>query len=275
MILSRTVAEAPIASDARPSERWGRLSRWRGVCQMASPARASFAPAVATPLSLWLLSGILLLTLSSALADNNIRVSGERLNRAGLADLRVVAPGIVVDLRYATTNNVAGKRLYPSGMPCLLHRSTAYKLAEAQELLRREGFGLKVWDAYRPPQAHRALWKAAPSSNYVVPPSAGLSRHCAGVAVDVTLVDSQGREMRMPTKFDSFSPEASSFYRGGDPEVRRNLERLQRAMRKAGFVTIPNEWWHFDEAGPTSLKAVPAGALGIEMPSHVRIFDHS
>lgn len=206
--------------------------------------------------------------------DGSIRVSEDRLARAGLADVRSVAPGVVVDLRYATASNVAGKRLYPAGMPCLLRKSAARKLAMAQEYLRQEGYGLKVWDAYRPPQAHRALWNAAPASAYVVPPSQGLSKHCAGIAVDVTLVDGHGREMRMPTKFDSFSPEAASNYRGGDFEIRQNLERLQRAMRKAGFVAIPNEWWHFDEANPTANKAVPSYTLGIPMPSYVRIFDH-
>ena len=207
--------------------------------------------------------------------DGAIRVPTDRLARVGFADVRTLAPGIAVELRYATANNVAGKRLYPAGMPCLLRKSAAQKLAMAQEFLRSEGFGLKVWDAYRPPQAHRALWNAAPASGYVVPPSQGLSKHCAGIAVDVTLVDKQGREMRMPTKFDSFSPEAASNYRGGDPEIRQNLERLQRAMRKAGFLAIPNEWWHFDEASPNSSKAVQPYSLGIPMPSYVRIFDHS
>lgn len=205
-----------------------------------------------------------------AAPEGGASVTEQRLARAGFADVRAAAPGIVVDLRYGTSNNVAGRRLYPPGMPCLLRKSSARKLALAQSYLEREGFGLKVWDAYRPPQAHRALWNAAPFSGYVVPPSQGLSRHCAGVAVDVTLVDAQGREMRMPSKYDDFTPAASSHYRGGDPEIQRNVERLQRAMRRAGFVTIPNEWWHFDEAGVEAPKAISSQTLGIQLPSYVR-----
>lgn len=200
-------------------------------------------------------------------------ISPHKLDRVGFADVRAAVPGVVVDLRYATEDNVAGRRLYPAEMPCLLRKSTARKLALAQQYLRQEGYGLKVWDAYRPPQAHRALWKAVPSSDYLVPPSMGLSLHCAGVAVDVTLVDVRGREMRMPTKFDDFSPQAASTYVGGDAAIRSNLERLQRAMRRAGFSSIRNEWWHFDEAGIAAPKAVPASLLGIQLPSYVRNLD--
>jgi D-alanyl-D-alanine dipeptidase len=189
--------------------------------------------------------------------------------RHGLVDVREAVPGIVVDLPYATARNVAGRPLYPRDMPCLVERGTARKLAAAQAEVARGGFRIKVWDAYRPPKAHLALWDAAPVPGYVSPPSESLSMHCAGAAVDVTLVDGAGREVRMPTEFDHFSPRASSSYTGGDAEVAANLEVLQRAMRRAGFSTISTEWWHFwNPQG--AMHAVPSERLGIVLPAHVR-----
>ena len=116
-----------------------------------------------------------------------------------------------------------------------------------------------------------ALWKSAPDSTYVVKPSpTSWSRHTQGLAVDVTLVDRNGVEMRMPTGFDAFTPAASSTYIGSDPEIRRNLEVLQTAMRNAGFNTIPSEWWHFWNPNVEIGKVVFASQLGLVLPENVR-----
>jgi len=193
--------------------------------------------------------------------------------RQGLVDVREAVPGVVVDLAYATSRNVAGRPLYPRDMPCLVERGTARKLAAAQAEVARAGFRIKVWDAYRPPKAHLALWDAAPVPGYVSPPSESLSLHCAGAAVDLTLVDGAGRELRMPTEFDHFSPRASSTYTGGDAEIAENLATLQRAMRRAGFSTISTEWWHFWNPQAT-YQAVASERLGIVLPPHVRSSPH-
>ncbi len=189
--------------------------------------------------------------------------------KVDLIPVQQAAPGVVVDLRYATRNNLTGKPLYPPEMPCLIHRSTGGKLKRAQQALARQGFGLKVFDAYRPPEAQQALWNKAQDPNYVVPPSVTWSRHCSGTAVDVTLVDANGRELRMPTGFDHFGPEAASAYIGSDLEIRRNLTLLQQAMIDAGFSKIRSEWWHFVDPFPPGARVVPAAAAGINMPDHV------
>lgn len=163
-------------------------------------------------------------------------------------DLRKVIPGISIDLRYATAENVAGRPLYPRRMPCLLRRETALKLKEAHETLRAQGYGLRVWDAYRPPEVQEVLHRAGAHTHmFISPETMGWSRHCGGIAVDVTLVDANGQEQRMPTGFDAGLHGASAKYRGGDAVIAHNLQLLQRAMLRAGFTQARAEWWHFDD----------------------------
>lgn len=186
----------------------------------------------------------------------------------GLLPVQGNIPGIVVDLRYATPDNITTRALYPPDMPCLLHPMTLARLKRAQKTLRRQGLRLKIWDAYRPPEAHLELWRFSKASAFVVPPEKGLSLHCYGVAVDVTLVDKQGQPLMMPTGYDEFSSAAASNYTGDNPAIRRNLETLQQAMKKAGFSTIESEWWHFVNLEPQRARAIHASQLGIQLPSN-------
>ncbi|MBE7495961.1 MAG: M15 family metallopeptidase [Verrucomicrobiaceae bacterium] len=165
-----------------------------------------------------------------------------------LVDLRQVAPDVRIDLRYASKDNVARRRLYPARMPCLLRRATAEKLKRAQAALAAQGYGIRVWDAYRPPEVQVILHHHARDTGLFLSPENGWSRHCGGVCVDATMVDRHGNEVRMPTWFDENLERASSRGVDADPEVRRNLAIFHLAMRKAGFVPLPSEWWHFDDA---------------------------
>jgi len=187
----------------------------------------------------------------------------QRKNFVYVAD---AVPGVVIDLRYATQGNVASRRLYPEDMPCLLHRDTAKKLLVAQRFVQTQGYRLKIWDAWRPPSAHMALWRSNPNPDYVAPPSNGLSFHTFGVAVDVTLTDANGNEVPMPSTFDEFSPRAASSYTGTDSAIRKNVALLQSAMKTAGFVGIESEWWHFLDTKAFNARAVFAHELGIKLP---------
>ena len=162
-----------------------------------------------------------------------------------LVDVAKACPGIVIELRYATGRNIVGKPIYPTYARCLIREHVAGQLREAQAWLQKQGLGLKIWDAYRPPWAHWQLWERVQNREFVGDPKTGGSLHSYGAAVDATLVDAQGREMRMPTDFDDFSPAAQKTYRGGDPVVAKNLRALQGAMAHAGFLGIRDEWWHF------------------------------
>lgn len=192
----------------------------------------------------------------------------KKASAANLAPVDTLIPGIVIDLKYATPDNFTGRTLYPADIPCLLHRMTLARLKRAQKILRRKKLSLKIWDAYRPPETHSILWQSLKDSAYIVPPEMGTSLHCYGVAVDVTLVDKQGRELLMPTKHDEFSPAASSTYTGGNPVILRNLTILQKAMKKAGFSTIQDEWWHFTNMEAAAARVISAKQLGIQLPTH-------
>ncbi len=162
-----------------------------------------------------------------------------------MIDIQEISPRIIVDLRYATENNFTKERLYEFNQ-CFLRRSTAVKLDTAQRELEGMGLGLKVWDCYRPLSAQRALWKIMPDERYVADPRKG-SRHNRGSAVDVTLVDSSGKELRMPTPFDDFTARAHHDYKNLPESTVRNRALLKEALEKAGFTPLPEEWWHYDD----------------------------
>jgi D-alanyl-D-alanine dipeptidase len=164
---------------------------------------------------------------------------------ADLVDMKKVNPRIVVDMKYASEDNFTKKKLYDSNT-CFLRRSVAVKLDAVQKELEKMNLSLKVWDCYRPLAVQRIFWAILPDERYVANPETG-SRHNRASAVDVTLVDSQGRELQMPTGFDDFSPRADHHYQDLPDRVIRNRELLKGLMEKAGFIPLPEEWWHYDD----------------------------
>jgi D-alanyl-D-alanine dipeptidase len=172
---------------------------------------------------------------------------GERLAAKGsdLVDVKKINPHIVVDMKYATKDNLAKQALYDANV-CFLRRSTALRLDAVQKELEGLNLGLKVWDCYRPLAVQRALWKVLPDEKYVANPRRG-SRHNRGVAVDATLVDSRGAELQMPTGFDEFSIRVHRHDRDLPDHVIRNRSILETSMKKAGFIPLPQEWWHYDD----------------------------
>jgi D-alanyl-D-alanine dipeptidase len=174
-----------------------------------------------------------------------------------LVDIAKVDPTIVIDLRYATSKNVTGKPIYLQNMPCLVRRGVAERLKIAHAYLRARGFRLKIWDAYRPIAAQKALFASSKkSTDYVADPGKGLALHTWGVAVDASITDENGKDVPMPTDFDEFSPLATMFYKGNDTSIARNLLVLQRAMGAAGFYGLREEWWHFIAKNWTSYGPV-------------------
>lgn len=193
--------------------------------------------------------------------------------RRGLVDVRAFLPDIICDLRYGTRENVTGRILYPPDMPCLLQRATAKKLAHAMDLLRPQGFGLRIWDAWRPPEVQTELFRYGERTGRAklfVNPQEAWSFHCCGTAVDITLVDSLGHEIPMPSSFDEAGPAAHIVTAISDPLVLRNIRALRDAMLQSGFTTIDLEWWHFDDASfkdaATQVPAVFAKELGLALP---------
>jgi D-alanyl-D-alanine dipeptidase len=164
---------------------------------------------------------------------------------APLVEVKMNVPELIVAMQYATADNFTGKVLYDCNR-CFLTETTARKLAKARSELKKRQIGLKVWDCYRPLSVQKIFWSLVPDPRYVADPAKG-SRHNRGTAVDVTLVDAQGNELPMPTRFDDFSSRASRDNMDLPAHILKNRETLENAMKKAGFLPLPTEWWHFDD----------------------------
>ncbi len=155
---------------------------------------------------------------------------------------------VEVDLAYAGSNNFVCLPIYAADAPCMLHADAAACLKRAALAARRAGLTLKILDAYRPPAAQEVLWRICPDPAYVADPGQG-SNHSRGVAVDVTLLDEDGRQLDMGTGFDDMR-ELSHHDRPDLPAaVQRNRHLLLGIMLQAGFVSLPTEWWHYELPG--------------------------
>ncbi len=162
-----------------------------------------------------------------------------------LVELTSLDESFMIDQRYATKNNFTGMIHYDTVL-CLIHKDIARRLLAAQRLARSKGLRIKVFDAYRPVSVQQSLYDATPKElrMYVAKPSAN-SLHPKGLAVDITLVDSTGRELDMPSKFDDFSVKAHIDYEGATDRQKSNRSLLIDIMERSGFRVNKTEWWHY------------------------------
>ena len=164
-----------------------------------------------------------------------------------LVVIKQYIPGIEVEQQYGTVNNFTKQRLYDFS-DAYLRYGTVKKLKKASEMLKAQGLGLKVWDAFRPVSAQVRLYNAHPDPNVVSHPVTGYRGHCRGNAVDVTLVDlATGKELAMPTGFDNFTPYADRDYSDCGAAAAANARLLESIMTKCGFIPLQSEWWHFTD----------------------------
>ncbi|HHY81583.1 MAG TPA: D-alanyl-D-alanine dipeptidase [Clostridiales bacterium] len=164
----------------------------------------------------------------------------------GLVDIQELDPSIIVDLRYASNNNFMGFQIYPDNSRAYLRRETAVKLLQASEIFKKDGYYIKIWDAYRPLSAQKIMWEHSPLPGYIANPDNG-SKHNRGAAVDITLVDKEGNELEMPTGFDDFTEKAARDYPHHSAEAKKNMDYLTQVMNSCGFKGIRTEWWHFED----------------------------
>ena len=160
-----------------------------------------------------------------------------------LVEVTPQSHGLLVDLAYAGAANFTGHRIYEDGR-CWVHRDLEPKLRRAAELAALAGFRLKVLDAYRTPRAHEVLCGFISDPRYVADPKRG-SNHSRGTAVDVTLVDTEGRELDMGTPFDTMTEASHHLCRRLPAEMHRNRFLLLAIMVQAGFQSLDEEWWHY------------------------------
>jgi len=172
-------------------------------------------------------------------------------------------PDAIVDLRYATTNNFTGERLYPVGARCLVHESMVPGLRVAADRLRRDGYLLVFWDCYRPHTVQVRMFQIVPDPSWVARPGPYARSHEAGRSVDVTLAYADpGRacdagqrvhnhcRLTMGTGFDDFSDRAHAYATSGVSTAAQSNRALLRSAMNAGGITVySGEWWHFDGPG--------------------------
>ncbi len=165
-----------------------------------------------------------------------------------LIDLEKFIPNIVLDIRYATANNFTKEKIYNLAK-AYSRKPVAEALKKAQADLNQQGLGIKIFDAYRPYSATVKFYEVYHDTTYVASPYRG-SRHNRGCAIDMTLIDLKtGKELPMPTEYDSFRKEAWSTATVSDPVIKKNRDLIISVMSKHGFKVNSSEWWHFDFIG--------------------------
>jgi D-alanyl-D-alanine dipeptidase len=150
---------------------------------------------------------------------------------------------IALDLAYATPNNFTGKPVYRRAA-AYLHPVAAEHLQRAIKLAAAQGLRLKIFDAFRPTEAQWVMWNHTPDPEFLADPRRG-SPHARGAAVDLTLIDGQGRELDMGTGFDAFTPLSHHAVTDVSLEAQRNRFLLLGLMTAAGWDFYRNEWWHY------------------------------
>ncbi len=177
-------------------------------------------------------------------------------------------PSLKIDLRYGTADNITQRPLYPRYMPVLLHESTAERVKVAQAALQARGYGLMIWDAWRPPEVQRELYAQGGKTGLFLNPDTGWSRHCGGVSLDATLVDAEGRPLKMPTSFDENMDPKRRLPQVENAAALQHVALLHEVMRAAGLMPLPGEWWHFDDIDflHHPVRVVWAKEVGLKLP---------
>ncbi|WP_428327651.1 M15 family metallopeptidase [Mucilaginibacter sp.] len=165
-----------------------------------------------------------------------------------LVEIKKYIPGIALDIRYATTNNFTHQRMYPQAK-AFARLPVVLALKAVEDDLKAQGLGLKIYDAYRPYSITVKFYETTPDTNFVADPRRG-SKHNRGCAIDLGLINLKtGKDLDMPTGFDSFSRKAAANYPDLPALEITNREILKNAMQAHGFKVIATEWWHFDFNG--------------------------
>lgn len=230
-------------------EKGASMRKKRLLCENSGARRESFR--LLTKRDLNPLPRLLLIVLLTAAVSTGCRPASGLVEVAPapfeLVELKTLIPDIVLDIRYATTNNFTGKAVYPVAR-CFLVKEAAGALAMVQADLKKLGYGLKIYDGYRPLSVQKMFWAILPDPRFVADPAVG-SRHNRGYAVDLTLIDKAGNEVLMPTPFDDFTEKAGRSFMDLPPAALAHRALLESVMTCRGFIPYESEWWHFDFRG--------------------------
>lgn len=166
---------------------------------------------------------------------------------------------VELEIAYATANNFTGAPIYARA-GAYLHPEAAGALRRAIGLAGALGLRLKIFDAFRPTEAQWKMWNHTPDPEFLADPRRG-SPHSRGVAVDLTLIDSAGRELDMGTPFDAFRPQSHHGRTDVSRDAQRNRFLLLGVMTAAGWDFYRNEWWHYQLFEPRRFPLLADSAL--------------
>jgi D-alanyl-D-alanine dipeptidase len=167
-------------------------------------------------------------------------------------NLKNYSNDFVYDMKYATADNFLKEKVYPCA-ECFLRVKTVKSLLEANKMFLAKGYKIKLYDCYRPKAIQKKMFQLVPDANYVANPKKG-SIHNRGGAVDISLVDFNGIELDMGTKFDFFGKEASHNYLSLSDTVLANRKLLKEIMLQNNFKSFDSEWWHYNLNGSNTDK---------------------
>ena len=178
--------------------------------------------------------------------------------------VKITPPEFAVELEiaYASANNFTGKPVYKKP-DAYLHPAAAELLQNAIKLASAAGFGVKIFDAYRPTEAQWKLWEHTPDPHFLAHPASG-SAHSRGVAVDLTLTQN-GKELDMGTAFDAFTPKSFHSNTEISAEAQINRKILLGIMTAAGWDYYENEWWHYQLFNPRAYRLYSDAELKLGM----------
>ncbi len=158
-------------------------------------------------------------------------------------DIGFIDTSIVLDLKYATTDNFVKEKMYACGR-CFLRPAVANLILQAQQQLQAQNLRLKLFDCYRPKPIQEKLWAKVPNASYVTPPWKG-SMHNRGAAIDLTIIDKNGVELDMGTPYDFFGKAAHHTFSEHTPKIKANRKLLKDLMESLDLKPIRTEWWHY------------------------------
>lgn len=188
------------------------------------------------------------------------------LDSLGFINIAEADSSIVVELMYTRAGNFTGRVLYENLREAYLHPEAMASLSQAQHLLRElhPGYSLIVYDAARPMSVQKKMWdmvKGTPQYIYVSNPAHGGGLHNYGLAVDISILDAEGKPLPMGTPVDYFGKEAhitqeAELVQSGKITIREQENRLllRKIMKEAGFRPLPSEWWHFNRYSRQTAK---------------------
>lgn len=180
------------------------------------------------------------------------------LEKKGYVDVQVFIPGIHVRLMYADSANFLHQVVYEGMTKAWLHPDAAKKLQQAEAILQEQfpEYSFLVYDAARPMEVQQKMWavvRGTSKTYYVANPAKGGGLHNYGMAVDLTLIDAQGKPLPMGSPVDYFGEtshtdaEDSLLEKGAiTKEAYDNRRMLRAVMLQAGFRSVTSEWWHFN-----------------------------